>query len=166
MKIKLRELTLKDDKEIFDMLQEIGPGENGFDNSANDYTFNDWPKYLEKYHNYSKGLNLKPGYVKQTTYWLFIDDKPVGISKLRHSLTEKLIEKGGHIGYSIRPSQRNKGYGKIILRETLKKAAQKGIKQALITCHSDNIRSKKVIESAGGELQDIYQNECRYWIKL
>jgi predicted acetyltransferase len=39
----------------------------------------------------SEGINLEPQYVPQTTYWLYIDGKPVGYGKLRHYLNESLL---------------------------------------------------------------------------
>ena len=80
-------------------------------------------------------------------FWLIIDGRPVGVGKLRHYLNDSLMTVGGHIGYSIRPTERGKGYGNLILKELLKKAREKGIADVLVTCREDNIRSRKVIET-------------------
>jgi predicted acetyltransferase len=166
MLVELRELSAQDDITVYDMLKEIGPGENGFMNSAYGVSYEEFPSFLIENVNYSKGINLPPGYVPQTIYWLYIDSKPVGIGKFRHYLNDFLLEHGGHIGYCIRPTERGKGYGTIILREILKKAKDKAIGEALITCNDTNIPSRKVIEGNNGKLEGIIQEECKYWIKL
>lgn len=162
MRIELKELTLQDWKEIQEMLQEIWPGENGFENTGYNMNLDD---YLIKYYNQSKGNNLPEGYVPQTIYRLYIDNKIVWYWKLRHFLTEKLLKEWGHIGYCIRPTERWKWYGNIILKELLKKAQEKWIEKALLTCNETNISSRKIIELNGGVLENI-ETKCRYWIEL
>ncbi|GFZ31702.1 acetyltransferase [Clostridium zeae] len=164
--IELRELSLEDDIEIYNMLQEIGPGENGFFNDGYKYPFDSFGKYLLENYNASKGIGLKIGHVPQTTFWLIIDGQPIGIAKLRSYLNTALRESGGHIGYSIRPSERNKGYGKMLLKEVLSKAKNAGIKEALITCNEDNLGSRNIIEANSGKLEEIKEGHCKYWIKL
>ncbi|GKU28545.1 GNAT family N-acetyltransferase [Clostridium folliculivorans] len=164
--IELRELSPEDGIEIYNMLQEIGPGENGFFNDGYNYSFDDFGKYLLDNYNASRGIGLKIGHVPQTTFWLVVDGQPVGIAKLRSYLNAALRESGGHIGYSIRPSERNKGYGKKLLKEALSKAKVVGIKEVLITCHEDNLESRNVIEANNGKLEVIKEGHCKYWIKL
>jgi predicted acetyltransferase len=164
MTIELRELCIQDGSDIFDMLKEIGPGENGFINGAYGLSREEFKGFLEQNLQHSNGINLPQGYVPQTIYWLYVDSKPVGIGKLRHYLNDSLREHGGHIGYCIRPSERGKGYGTLILEELLKKAKDKGIGEALITCNADNIPSRRVIEGNHGKLESTNNGECRYWI--
>lgn len=166
MLVELRELSAQDGIEVFNMLKEIGPGENGFMNSAYGINYDEFPSYLAENVNYSKGIELPPGYVPQTIYWLYIDSKPVGVGKFRHYLNDFLREHGGHIGYCIRPTERGKGYGTIILKEVLKKAKDKTVDEALITCNAANTLSRKVIERNNGKLENITDGECKYWIKL
>ncbi|RYD04829.1 hypothetical protein N752_12955 [Desulforamulus aquiferis] len=163
MNALLKELSITDGQDIKDMLKEIGPGENGFLNDAYNADFTD---FLQKYISLSKGKNLEPNQVPITMYWLYIDGKPVGYGKLRHYLNDQLMEIGGHIGYAIRPSERGKSYGKIVLKELLKEAKEKGIDQVLMTCLEKNIPSRKVIESNNGFLSRVSDGECYYWIKL
>ena len=79
---------------------------------------------------------------------------------------------GGLIGYSIRPSQRGKGYASDMLKEGLDIFRKTGREKILITCKDFNIASKKVIEKNGGKLlsqiinpRDNY-NYLRYEIVL
>lgn len=164
MKVELRELSLQDGRDIYEMLQEMGQGENGFENSAYGIDYKDFSAYLQRSYNMAKGIGLSSWQVPQTMYWLIIDEKPVGIGKLRSRLTDALLRVGGHIGYAILPSQRGKGYGKIMLAELLKEAKKKEIEDVLLTCNEDNIASRKVIETNGGKLENIEEYKCRYWI--
>ena len=132
----------------------------------------DFSAYLNSLMDYSAGIGLPPGRVPSTTYWLASGDHLIGRSSLRHHLTPDLESEGGHIGYDIRPSERRKGYGTIILKLTLEKAKGLGLKRVLITCDTDNMASVKIIEKNGGEVerQSISGRSgkliSRYWVGL
>ncbi len=110
------------------------------------------------------------GLVPATRFWLIVaGDCYAGELDLRHHLTDGLRRYGGHIGYKIRPSQRRKGYGKLLCKLGIAQARQRGIGDILITCDDDNIGSVKIIEANGGILWDKIDNERgvltrRYWI--
>ncbi len=75
-----------------------------------------------------KGIKLPAGWVPDSTYWLVSDDKKVlGAVNIRHSLTEKLLHTGGHIGYGIRPSERKKGYATQLFALSLEKTKSLGL---------------------------------------
>lgn len=101
-----------------------------------------------------------------------LDNKIIGTIQLRHSLTEELERYGGHIGYGIRPTERQKGYGTKQLSLLLNIAKQMKMTRVMISCDSDNIGSAKVIKNNGGilEWEGIYQptgDEIQiYWIAL
>lgn len=115
----------------------------------------DFSSFVTLLKGFAKGLNLPEGFIPETKFWLVDGDKFIGNASIRHYLTKELNRFGGHIGYDIRPTERGKGYGKIILNLALDKAKDLGIKKALITCDVGNIASKKVIESNGGVLENI-----------
>ena len=165
MDISLRKMSIEDGMDVYEMIQEIGPGENGFANGGYGIGFSDFPRYIRQQIDMSQGIRLPPQYVPQTIYWLYVNGKPVGFGKVRDYLNDNLRRIGGHIGYCIRPSERGKGYGKVILHELLIKAREKGIQEALLTCLETNLASRKVIESNHGELDSIIDGECHYWIR-
>lgn len=155
MVIELRQLSVNDDIDVYDMLQEVPKDENGFVNGCNGRTFESYKKWLIKSDNTAKGIGLEDWMVPQSTYWLCVDGIPVGFGKLRHYLTEKLREEGGHIGYAIRPSYRNKGYGTILLRLIIEKAMEIGIDKILLTVQNHNAYSIKVALANGGIIEKI-----------
>lgn len=97
------------------------------------------------------------------------DDRIVGVIDLRHHINHPILGTwGGHCGYSVRPSERGKGYAKEMLRLNLQNAKAKGIDKLLITCDVNNLASEKTILANGG----VYENTIevdgslmkRYWI--
>lgn len=111
-----------------------------------------------------------PGYVPQTDYWLIVDGQYAGEISIRHYLTDALERFGGHIGYRIRPSMRERGYGTVQCKLGIEKARARGISRILITCDDNNIGSYKIIEACGGVLWDKIDNgravlTRRYWIE-
>ena len=130
---------------------------------------------ISELDGYTRGKNMQPGFVPHTTFWLIENtieglSEVVGCTNIRHDLTAKLRLEGGHIGYGIRPSCRGKGYGTEILKLALIEASNLGHKKVLVTCDKDNIRSARVIQRNGGELDSEVFNEekkvtfQRYWI--
>lgn len=160
----LNEASQTDENDILRMLWEIGPGENGFQNSAYNLTEKNFSKWIQSCIDMSEGINLNPKYVPQTIYWLRRDGYPIGMSKLRSRLNEKLLKSGGHIGFCIRPTERGKGYAKIILRKTVNIARKKNINKVLLTCAVDNLPSMKTIEGCNAYLEKIENDERHYWL--
>lgn len=107
---------------------------------------------------------MPPDLVHQTMLWYVEAGEWLGRLAIRHSLTPALYELGGHIGYVVRPSAQRKGYATRMLTESLPWAARLGIETALVTCDVDNYASRRVIESAGGELEDERHGKLRFWV--
>ncbi|AUF83250.1 GNAT family N-acetyltransferase [Mesoplasma syrphidae] len=131
----------------------------------------EWLQYLK---NQKDAKNLPLGRVPSLEF-LVVDIEStelVGLVNIRLSLTEYLLNYGGHIGYSVSPKHRRKGYGTEILKLALQEATKHGIKQVLVTCKADNIGSMKVILNNKGILEDQrYEPEQklvfnRYWISV
>jgi predicted acetyltransferase len=102
--------------------------------------------------------------VPQTNLWLIDGDEFLGRLAIRHALNRRLLYKGGHIGYSVRPSRRRRGYATTMLRLGLPVANGFGIDPALITCDDTNIASRRVIEANGGALASASHGILRFWV--
>ncbi|WP_314586028.1 GNAT family N-acetyltransferase [Paenibacillus terrigena] len=164
--IELRELQAEEDDVLYEMIREVGEGQNGFINSLYASDREEFQARLRRNAEIAQGLNLQEGYVPQTIYWFYVQGQPVGYGKLRHHLTDRLREHGGHIGYIIRPSARGRGYGKRFLREMLTEARNRGIRDVLLTCDASNTASRKIIEANQGMLTETTEDACKYWIQL
>lgn len=93
------------------------------------------------------------------------DNKIVGMINIRLVLNERLKKFGGHIGYSIRPTERKKGYNKINLYLGLLFCHEHGIKEVLMDCDKDNPGSAKTMISLGGNLvREYYDDENAHCI--
>ena len=103
-------------------------------------------------------------FVPCTTLWWIDGDDYLGRLAIRHRLNDFLFEVGGHIGYDVRPSARRRGHASAMLRAALPWAHALGVDPALVTCDDDNVGSVRVIEAAGGELEDVRGKKRRYWI--
>lgn len=167
MSLKLVPASVFDGKDIWEMLNEFPKNENGFENPAFNISYEDFKDIIDSKINEANGIGLKKGMVPQVTYWLYKDDRPVGISKLRPTLNSKLKDiEGGNIAYGIRPSERGNNYGSKLLELTLHKARAKGLDSLLITCSKENKGSRIVAENNGAKLEKIVNGECFYWILL
>jgi predicted acetyltransferase len=96
--------------------------------------------------------------------WITDGNEVVGFLALRHELTPWLLEDGGHIGYSVRPSRRREGHASHALSLALARAKELGLERVLLTCDEDNVGSRRTIENAGGVYEDSRKDKRRYWI--
>ena len=156
--IKYKEESLKE--------SPIINGSAGLDRLS---SIEDW---LEELNKRSCEDTVPEGLVPSSTY-LGIREKDnyiVGMIDIRHYLNEYLTQVGGNIGYSVRKTERNKGYAKQMLKLALEKCKELKMKKVLITCDEDNIASEKVILSANAKFEDISnvdgENKKRFWIDL
>ena len=115
---------------------------------------------LKKFDDYRNERNLKPGRVGAHFFWLVDDEKDyfIGEISIRHRLNEVLERYGGHIGYGVRFSEWNKGFGTLMLELSLMEAKKIGLSKILITCDDDNVGSARVMEKNGFVLGDKIEN--------
>ena len=163
----LRRPTLADKEAVLNMMAEFEQSQSAHDGGfwdAENFVYEEW---LESNQNHEMGINLPEGWVPDIQLVAFEKDgKAVGFLNLRLRLNDFLLEEGGHIGYSIRPSERGKGYAKEALCQGLQVAKGKNIKQALVTCSTENPASRAVILANGGVYEDVRNGTERYWIDL
>jgi predicted acetyltransferase len=102
-------------------------------------------------------------------YWITdgtgAGEEVVGFLALRHSLTAWLLEEGGHIGYSVRPSRRRLGHASRALALAQRRSAELGLDRVLLTCDEPNVASARTIERNGGVYEDTRKGKRRYWIE-
>lgn len=80
------------------------------------------------------------------------DNRIVGNIQVRWGITDEMLQFVGHIGYSIRPTERRKGYNKINLYLGLIEAKKLGLNNCVIGCEASNIGSDKTMQALGGKL--------------
>ena len=121
---------------------------------------------------WARGDQLPEGWVACTTLFLVDGGRILGVANLRHRLAGTLRAFGGHVGYSIRPSERGKGYATRLLEHIIDLARGMGIERLLITCDPENAASARVVEKCGGTFEDEILFEPlgravrRFWIDL
>jgi predicted acetyltransferase len=63
------------------------------------------------------------------------------------------------------PSARLRGHATAMLAAALPVARSLGVTDVLITCDTDNVASRKVIEANGGVLEDQRGGKLRFWVR-
>lgn len=124
-------------------------------------------KYLDDYDGWlqklEKDRKMVPDAKMVPTETFFLvreaDNKIVGMINIRLALNERFKRFGGHIGYSIRPTERHKGYSKINLYLGLLCCLEHGIEEVLLDCDKANLGSAKTIQALGGKLVREYYEE-------
>lgn len=145
---------IKPSKEFFNQLKElkqdfINNNESRIQGSGSLDKYENLDEWLKSINEIEQGLNSK---LVPTTYYLILsDDEVVGTISIRYYLTKDLEEFGGHVGYSIKPSSRRKGFATEALRLILDLYKDK-YDEILIMCEDDNIASNKTILANGGIL--------------
>lgn len=133
---------------------------------------NTFEEFLIEANNNSKGINLQNGIVPSDIYFLVDENSKylIGTIDVRHYLNEYLSEYGGHIGYGIRPSERQKRYVTKMMALALEKCKKMGSLKVLITCFKSNIASANTIIKNSGILEnEVIEDgkiKQRYWVKL
>lgn len=166
--IYLKKVNLEDVEEEYRAIKQMPENENGFENkyynvSREDFEKNVIPKLLRN----SEGLDLPDGYVPDTYFFLWDDDRIVGLFKIRHYLNDFLRKGAGHIGYGILPDSRGKGYATIGLQLAIEKCKQIIPEDEIfLSVHKDNPASLKVQEKCGAYIVGETEEEFLTRIKI
>ncbi|HEV2678556.1 MAG TPA: GNAT family N-acetyltransferase [Aliidongia sp.] len=103
--------------------------------------------------------------------WLTDGADFLGVFNIRYRLNARLRQRGGHIGYAIRPGRQGQGLATAGLGLAMAHTHAAGIGRVLVTCADMNAASARVIERNGGLLEEILPDPetgalfRRYWIE-
>ena len=136
--------------------------------------FDDPNEWLDHVIRYTNPATLPEGRVLATQFLAVrkSDGRLVGMIQVRHYFNEYLEKYAGHIGYSVRPCERRRGYAKEMLRQALPYCKGLGLDRVLISCEPDNEGSRRTILSNGGVYESTVHEPGenidleRYWITL
>ena len=134
----------------------------------------DSEEYIKTCAEYENKQTVPSHLVPATQLFLIrkSDNRLVGMLQVRHCFNDYLEKYAGHIGYSVRPSERRKGYAKEMLKMALPFCRELGLDKVLITCIDGNVGSEKTILANGGVYEStVYEpNEKeylkRFWITI
>jgi predicted acetyltransferase len=112
---------------------------------------NNYEEWLDKITKNISEETVDPNWVVTDTFFVIreCDKKIIGIVDFRHELND-FLKDFGHSGYSVRPSERKKGYATEIVRQILEIAHQIGLKEIQLSCVNNNIPSIRTIIKNGG----------------
>lgn len=166
--------TKEYEKKAFEYIREFMEYNSEINGAGGLNRFNNYDEWLLKIEKDLDYSNIKEGRVPSNTYFFVrrSDNKIIGMINIRHRLNEILINEGGHIGYSIRPTERKKGYATLMLKLALERCRELNLNKVLLTCSKANTASAKVIQKNNGILENEIYSETsaeviqRYWINL
>ena len=146
-------------------------GTGGMEKCLEDITYEEWLLELEKKKTKENLNNFNK--CPSKTFFLIRenDNKIVGMVNIRYNITEEQLKTwASHIGYGIRPTERQKGYSKIALYLGLLEEQKIKEDKVLLICDVDNIGSNKTILSLGGVLEKTkiyeYDNKLTNYYSL
>lgn len=152
----LKEQALDYRQEHFDNNETIINGSELFDKTD---SYEEW---LKSVTDNTKAETVNPDWVITDTFFAVDDtNKIVGIIDLRHSLND-FLKDFGNCGYSVRPSERRKGYATEMLRLILGVAKEAGLEEIHISVEKDNEPSIKTIIKNGGRYERSFEYDGDY----
>ena len=170
--MRIVSLSMEHEQALSDFLRDFA--ERGETHIPGYFGGEDTPhsEIVQRLADWARGEGLQNGWVASTTLFLEDGGRLLGVANVRHRLTEHLERHGGHVGYSVRPSERCKGYATRLLKAAKELAQVLGIERMLVTCSPENVASARVIEKCEGVFEDetffepAGETVRRYWISL
>ena len=160
--------------QIIEYRQEFIDFSSSMDGCGHLRSYEDPLEYIQICRAIEDGSAAIPDTVPATQF-MFIrtrDNKLVGMIDVRHYFNEYLEKYAGNIGYSVRPSERCKGYAKQMLKQTLPFCKSIGLDKVLVCCIDGNIASEKTILANGGVYEYTVNEPARnrslkrFWISI
>ena len=172
--MKLIEPTMEYDRQIQAYRREFLEFGGSMDGCGSLRRFDRTQDWIDQVESLKDPETVPPNWVPSTQY-IYVresDEKIVGVIQIRHYFNEYLEKYAGHIGYSVCPSERRKGYAVKILGLMLEQARLKNMRRVLLGAYEGNIGSCKTIEKCGGILENTVKGKYdeepirRYWISI
>lgn len=165
MRYRLKEINKLMGLREYLMYQDIPYEECGAINEARGMNYHNYKMFLKEKVR-EKKAKLTEKTTPRISYIFYAGKIPVGEIAIRPILNDYWMIHSGNIGYKIRPSERNKGYGNKMLSYAIKKCRKLKMKEIYFQTLATNVYSKKIIEKNGGKLIRTDENICFYMIKI
>lgn len=150
--LEMKESALEYRKEHFDNNERIIHGSELLDKTD---SYEEW---LTSVTNNTSADTVNPNWVITDTFFAVDESgKIIGIIDLRHTLND-FLKDFGNCGYSVRPSERRKGYATEMLRQILEVAKESGLQEIHLSVERENVASVKTILKNGG----VYERSFEY----
>jgi len=119
-----------------------------------------YSEWLEAVSRNANKDTVNPSWVVTDTFFAVRenDKKILGIISFRHELND-FLKDFGHVGYSVRPTERKKGYATEMLKQVLAVAKEIGLSRVQLSCEKENIPSIKTIAKNGGVYERSFEFE-------
>ena len=154
-KFYLEKPSIERKKDALEYIKEILANNKSDTDGTNKlkHYIDNYEEWITKIENDEKIVPSEESVPSKTYFFIReSDNKIIGMTHIRLTLNKMLADIGGHIGYNIRPSERQKGYNKIQLYLALIECQKNGLDIIMIDCLKDNLGSSKTIISLGGFL--------------
>lgn len=150
---ELKEKALEYRQEHFDHDEMVISGSELLDKTD---SYEEW---LRSVTDNASPDTVNPNWVVTDTFFAIDENEHiVGIIDFRHTLND-FLKDFGNSGYSVRPSERRKGYATEMLRQVLIIAKQAGLQEMLLSVERDNEPSIKTIIKNGGKYERSFEFE-------
>jgi len=135
-----------------------------FDNGEHTINGSELLDQMDSYEDWLKSVTdniseetVNPDWVVTDTFFALDEkDSIVGIIDFRHELKSFLID-FGNTGYSVRPSERRKGYATEMLHQLLDVARNSGLNSLQLSVERSNEPSVKTIVKNGGVYERSFE---------